>query len=81
MYIKGELFRRMLDERMAGLTSIGFLDEDTDSLGSDVTLDERYHDQNDKGSVTYHYYSAREGAKLRIRDGLFFRFFRVAIWL
>ena len=55
MYKKGELSRRMLDERTAGLPSIGFLDADTDSLGSDVTLDERYHDPNDKGSVTYRY--------------------------
>ena len=57
MYEKRELFRRMLDERTVGLSSIGhgFLDADTDSLGSDVTLDERYHDQNDKGSVTYRY--------------------------
>ena len=41
MYKKGELFRRMLDERTDGLPSIGFLDADTDSPGSDVTLDER----------------------------------------
>ena len=63
MYMKGELFRRMRDERTAGLASIGFLDADTDSLGSDVTLDERYHDQNDKGSVTYRYYSARKDSR------------------
>ena len=46
MYKKGELFRRMLDERTVGLPSIGhgFLDADTDSLGSDMTLDERHHD-------------------------------------
>ena len=31
---------RMLHERTDGLPSIGFLDADTDSLGSDVTLDE-----------------------------------------
>ena len=55
MYKKGELFRRMLDERTAGLPSIGFLDADTDSLESDVTLDERCRDPNDKGSVTYRY--------------------------
>ena len=44
MYKKGELFRKMLDKRTAGLPSIGFLDADTDSLGCDATLDERYHD-------------------------------------
>ena len=48
-----ELFRRMLDERTAGLPSVGFLD--TDSLGSNVTLDERYRHRNDKGSITYRY--------------------------
>ena len=56
-YVSGapgeELFRRMLDERTAGLPSIGFLD--TDSLGSNVTLDERYRHPNDKGSITYRY--------------------------
>ena len=41
---KGELFRKMLDNRTAGLSSIGFLDADTDSLGCDATLGERYHD-------------------------------------
>ena len=44
MYKKGELFRKILDKRTAGLSSIGFLDADTDSLGCDATLDERYHD-------------------------------------
>ena len=44
MYKKGELFRRLLDKRTTGLPSIGFLDADTDSLGSDLSLDERYHD-------------------------------------
>ena len=44
MYKKGELFRKMLDKRTAELPSIGFLDADTDSLGCDATLDERYHD-------------------------------------
>ena len=50
-----ELFRRMLDERTAGLPSVGFLDTDSDSLGSNVTLDERYRHRNDKGSITYRY--------------------------
>ena len=44
MYKKGELFPKMLNKRTAGLSSIGFLDVDTDSLGCDATLDERYHD-------------------------------------
>ena len=48
-----ELFHRMLDERTAGLPSVGFLD--TDSLGSNVTLDERYRYPNDKESITYRY--------------------------
>ena len=56
-YVSGppgeELFRRMLDERTAGLPSAAFLD--TDSLGSNVTLDERYRHPNDKGSITYRY--------------------------
>ena len=39
--------------------AFGFLDADTDSLGCDVTLDERYHNPNGKGSVTYRY-SLRE---------------------
>ena len=56
-YVSGapgeELFRRMLDERTAGLPSVGFLD--TDSLGSNVTLDKRYRHRNDKGNITYHY--------------------------
>ena len=30
---KGELFRKMLDKRTAGLSSIGFLDADTDKSG------------------------------------------------
>ena len=51
-YVSGatgeELFRRMLDERTAGLLSVGFLDTDSDSLGSNVTLDERYRHPNDK---------------------------------
>ena len=42
----GELFRRMLDEKTTGLPSLGFLDADTGSLGSDVTLDERDRDPN-----------------------------------
>ena len=58
-YVSGanweELFRRMLDERTAGLLSVGFLDTDSDSLGSNVTLDERYRHPNDKGSITYCY--------------------------
>ena len=56
-YVSGapgeELFRRLLDERTAGLPSVGFLDND--SLGSNVTLDERYRHPNDKGSITYRY--------------------------
>ena len=48
-----ELFRRMLDERTAGLPSVGFLD--TDSLGSSVTLGDRYRHPNDKESITSHY--------------------------
>ena len=56
-YVSGapgeELFRRMLDEITAGLPSVGFLD--TDSLGSSVTLDERYRHPNDMGSVTHRY--------------------------
>ena len=52
----------MLDKRTAGLPSIGFLDADTDCLGSDLTLDERYHDPNDKGSITYR----ERGATLRL---------------
>ena len=58
-YVSGatgeELCRRMLDERTAGLLSVGFLDTDSDSLGSNVTLDERYRHPNDKGSITYCY--------------------------
>ena len=58
-YVSGatgeELFRRMLDERTAGLLSVGFLDTDSDSLGSNVTLDERHRHPNDKGSITYCY--------------------------
>ena len=58
-YVSGatgeELFRRMLDERTAGLPSVGFLDTDSDSLGSNVTLDERYRHPNNKGSITYCY--------------------------
>ena len=42
MYKKGELFRRMLDERTAG-----FMDANTNSLGCDATLDLRYHDPNE----------------------------------
>ena len=41
----------MLDERTAGLPSVGFLDADTESLRSDVTLDEKYRDPNDEISV------------------------------
>ena len=41
---EGRAFRQMLDKRTAGLPSIGLLDADTDSLGCDATLDERYHD-------------------------------------
>ena len=56
-YVSGapgeELFHRMLDERTAGLPSVGFLD--TVSLGSNVTLAERYRHPNDKGSITYCY--------------------------
>ena len=48
MYQTGELFRRMLDERTAGLPSVGLLNVDTESLGSDITLDERYRDPNDE---------------------------------
>ena len=43
----------MLDEITAGLLSIGFLY--TNSLESEVTLDERYPHLNDKGSITYRY--------------------------
>ena len=56
-YVSGapgeELFRRLLDERTAGLPSVGCMDND--SLGSNVTLDERYRHPNDKGSITYRY--------------------------
>ena len=51
MYKNGELFRRMLDERTAGLHSVGFEDVDTENLGSDVTLDERDRDPKDEISV------------------------------
>ena len=56
MYKKGELFRKILDKRTAGLSSIGFLDADTDVWDAmrlwmkDITT---Y--ANDKGSVTYRY--------------------------
>ena len=38
----------MLDERTAGLPSVGFLNADTESLGSDITLDVKYRDPNDE---------------------------------
>ena len=50
IYKKEEFFRRILDERMAGLPSIGFMNADADSLGSDVTLDEIYHDPMIRGA-------------------------------
>ena len=40
--------QRMLDERTAGSLSVGFLNIDTESLRSDVTLDERDRDPNDE---------------------------------
>ena len=51
MYKNGELLRRMLDEKTAGLPLVGFLDADTKNLGSDVTFDERDGDPNDEISV------------------------------
>ena len=47
LYKNGKLFRRMLDERTAGL----LLDADTESLGSDMTLGEKDRDSNDEKPV------------------------------
>ena len=44
MYKNRKLFRRLLDERTAGL----LLDAYTESLGSDMTLGERDGDPNDE---------------------------------
>ena len=46
MQDNGERSRSMLDERTAGLPSVEFIDADTESLGSDVTFDERDRDPN-----------------------------------
>ena len=51
MYKNGELFRRIMDERTDGLPSVGFLDADTESLESNVTLAEKDRDLNDEISV------------------------------